>query len=147
MESGRVEHIHLASGAAEPMRAVTRVRALPGVGLEGDRYSVGMGYYSKIPGTGRQLTLIEAEMLDWLRATLGVDIGAGEARRNLTTRGLSLNPLVGKRFWIGGVLCEGVRFCDPCKYLEDLIGKPLLKPLVDRAGLRADILQGGEISV
>lgn len=148
MTIGRVEHIHLAGRAAEPMRAVSRIRAIEGVGLEGDRYALGLGYYSgKPPGTGRHLTLIEGEMIDWLRETHGIELKPGESRRNLTTRGISLNPLVGKRFRIGSVACVGVRYCDPCQYLDDLTGKKMLKPMVDRAGLRADILEGGEIAV
>jgi MOSC domain-containing protein YiiM len=146
--SGRVEHIHLTSRGSEPMRSVARVRAIAGIGLEGDRYAAGLGFYSnKPPGTGRALTLIEAETLDALRAELGIELQPGDSRRNLTIRGIELNPLVGKRFRIGGVLCQGVRFCVPCQYLVDLIGKPVLAPLVDRGGLRADILEGGEIRV
>jgi MOSC domain-containing protein YiiM len=147
MRNGRVEHIHLTGRAGEPMRAVARVRAIAGVGLEGDRYAAGLGHFSSQPGTGRALTLIEAEVLDSLRAELGIDLQHGEARRNLTTRGIELNPLVGKRFRVGGVLCQGVRFCDPCQYLADLIAKPILNPLVHRGGLRADILEEGEIRV
>jgi MOSC domain-containing protein YiiM len=146
--TGRVEHIHLATRASEPMRSVARVRAIAGIGLEGDRYAAGLGFYSdKPPGTGRAVTLIEAETLDALREELGIDLQPGASRRNLTIRGIELNPLVGKRFRIGGVLCKGVRFCVPCQYLVDLIGKPVLAPLVERGGLRADIIEGGEIHV
>jgi len=147
MRSGRVEHIHLAGAAGQAMLAVQSVRAVTGVGLEGDRYAAGLGHFSPLPGTGRALTLIEAEALEALRAELGIDVRSGEARRNLTTRGIELNPLVGRRFRIGGVLCRGVRLCVPCQYLVDLIGKPVLEPLVERAGLRADILEDGEIRV
>ena len=129
------------------MRRVKRVKAVAGVGLEGDRYALGLGRYSNRPGTGRALTLIEAEVIEWLMNEHLIELAPGEARRNLTTRGVRLNPLVGKRFWIGDVLCEGMRFCEPCAYLEGLTGKPVLKPLVERAGLRAEILQGGEIAV
>jgi len=138
----------VAGRAAEPMRAVPRIRAIEGVGLDGDRYALGLGYYSnRPPGSGRHLTLIEGEMIDWLRETAGIALAPGESRRNLTTRGISLNPLVGKRFRIGNVACVGVRYCDPCQYLDNLTGKKMLKPMVDRAGLRADILVGGEIAV
>src|SRR5215470_12195718 len=95
---GRVEHIHLAGKASEPMRAVERVRALEGVGLEGDRYALGLGHFSHKPATGRHLTLIEGEMIDWLLETTGIALAPGEARRNVTTRGIELNPLVGRRF-------------------------------------------------
>lgn len=145
--SGRVEHIHLAGQGGEPMRAVDRVRVIARIGLEGDRYATGLGRYSKHPGTGRALTLVEAEVLDSLRASLGIDLQPGEARRNVTTRGIALNPLVGQRFRIGGVLCEATRLCEPCKYLEDLIAKPVLHPLLHYGGLRADVLEDGEIRV
>ncbi len=146
-QSGRVEHIHFAVRAGEPLRAAERIRVIAGIGIDGDRYATGLGHFSKSPGTGRALTLVEAEVLDALRASLGIDLPPGEVRRNVTTRGIELNALVGKRFRIGGVLCEGTRLCEPCKYLEDLVGKPILNPLLHRGGLRADVLEGGEIRI
>ena len=145
-ESGRVEQIHLAASEGEPTRAIERIRAIAGAGLEGDRYATGKGHFSGSPGTGRALTLIEAEVLDWLRDN-GITLGPGEARRNLTTRGIALNELVGRRFRIGTVLCEGARLCEPCSYLEGLLEKPLLLPLLHRGGLRADVIEDGEIRV
>jgi MOSC domain-containing protein YiiM len=144
---GRVEHIHLTGRAGEPMRAIHRIRLIAGVGLDGDRYATGLGEFSKHLGTGRALTLIEAEVLDSLRASLGIELQPGEARRNVTTRGIALNALVGQRFRIGGVLCEAARLCEPCQYLEDLLVKPVRHPLLHRGGLRADILEDGEIRI
>jgi MOSC domain-containing protein YiiM len=144
---GRVEHIHLTGRSGEPMRAIDRVRLIAGIGLDGDRYATGLGEFSKEPGTGRALTLIEAEVLESLRASSGIDLQPGEARRNVTTRGIALNALVGRRFWIGGVLCEAKRLCEPCEYLEDLLVKPILRPLLHRGGLRADVLEDGEIRI
>jgi MOSC domain-containing protein YiiM len=146
-QSGRVELIHLAGRGGEPMRAADRIRVIAGIGIDGDRYATGLGHHSKRPGTGRALTLVEAEVLEALRASLGIDLQPGEVRRNVTTRGIALNELVGKRFRIGGVVCEGIRLCEPCKYLEDLVGKPILHPLLHRGGLRADVLEGGEIRI
>jgi MOSC domain-containing protein YiiM len=146
-ESGRVEFIHLATSEGEPMRAADRIRVLAGTGLEGDRYATGRGHFSGVPGSGRALTLIEAEVLDLLRDSHGIALEPGEARRNLTTRGIALNPLVGRRFRIGGVLCEGTRLCEPCRYLEGVARKPLLELLRSRGGLRADVLEDGEIHV
>jgi MOSC domain-containing protein YiiM len=143
---GVVELIHVAGGEGEPMRAVDRVRAIAGVGLEGDRYATERGHFSGSPGTGRALTLIEAEVVESLRSA-GLELKPGDARRNLTTRGIALNALVGRRFRIGGVLCEGKRLCEPCSYLEDVVGKLLLRPLAGRGGLRADILEDGELRV
>ena len=140
---GRIEAIHLSVGEGEPMVAASRVRVVAGIGLEGDRYAVGRGHFSKSPGTGRALTLVEGEVLD----SLGVSLQPGESRRNLTTRGVALNDLVGRRFRVGAVLCEGMRLCEPCRYLEGVTGKPLLEPLLHRGGLRADVIEGGQIHV
>jgi MOSC domain-containing protein YiiM len=146
-QRGRVEAIHLAQAEGEPMRAIDRIRVVAGVGLEGDRYATGRGHFSETPGSGRALTLIEAEVLDSLRDSLGIVLQPGEPRRNLTTRGIALNALVGRRFRVGNVLCEGMRLCEPCSYLEGLIAKPVLQPLLHRGGLRADVLEDGEIRV
>jgi len=146
-QAGFVESIHVARSEGEPMRAIDRIRVIAGVGLEGDRYATGRGHFSGSPGTGRALTLIEAEVLESLRDSLGIALRPGEARRNVTTRGIALNALVGHRFRIGSVLCEGARLCEPCSYLEDQLVKPLLHPLLHRGGLRADVLEDGEIGV
>jgi MOSC domain-containing protein YiiM len=142
--SGIVEAIHIAAAAGEPVRAVEAVNARAGVGLDGDRYAYGRGHYQD-DRVSRDLTLIAAEALEALAREHGIELAVGETRRNLTTRGISLNALVGRRFWVGDVLCQATRLCEPCQYLADLTGKPLLRPLVHRGGLRADILSGGVI--
>jgi MOSC domain-containing protein YiiM len=129
------------------MRRVDHVGAAPGVGLEGDRYAVGTGHWSDDPGTGRDLTLVEAEVLDDLERDHGLRLDPGETRRNVTTRGVRLNELVGERFWVGEVLCEGMRLCEPCTYLQELTGKAILDPLVHRGGLRANVISGGVMRV
>jgi MOSC domain-containing protein YiiM len=139
-----VEAIHIASKAGEATRALEAVRAIAGVGLEGDRYALGRGHFDD-DRVSRDLTLIEAEAMETLAREHGITLVSGETRRNITTRGVSLNELVGQRFWVGEVLCEGTRLCQPCQYLADLTGKRLLCALVDRGGLRADILRGGSI--
>ena len=144
---GRVEFIHVADGKGKPMRPIERARVRAGLGVEGDRYGRGQGHFSGMPGTGRALTLIEAEALEFLGDSAGIVLEPGQARRNVTTRGIALNALVGRRFRIGGLLCEGMRLCEPCKRLEKLVGKPLLEPLLHRGGLRADVLENGEIRV
>ena len=138
--AGIVEAIHVAADAGEPVRFVESVRALAGVGLEGDRYADGRGHYQDAR-VSRDLTLIEAEALE----ASGIAFAPGETRRNVTTRGIGLNELVGRRFWVGDALCEGTRLCEPCQYLAELTGKPLVRALVHRGGLRADILRGGVI--
>lgn len=148
-ECGLVEAIYVTSKASRRMHSLGEVEAVAGEGLAGDRYLTGEGYYSNkpLPGGGRQLTLIEAEALDVIERETGVHLDGGESRRNLLTRGVCLNDLVGIRFHVGEALCEGIRLCDPCKYLEEITGKPVLKPLVNRGGLRASILSGGSIKV
>jgi MOSC domain-containing protein YiiM len=126
------------------MRAVECARAIAGVGLAGDRYAAGLGHY-KDARVSRDLTLIEAETIEALAREHEIRVTPGETRRNITTIGISLNDLVGRRFWVGEVLCEGTRLCEPCTYLMDLTGKPLLRALVHRGGLRATIVRGGSI--
>jgi MOSC domain-containing protein YiiM len=142
--AGFVEQIHIATIAGASVRAVERARAVAGVGLEGDRYASGRGHYQDAR-VSRDLTLIEAEVVEALVGEHGIEFAPGETRRNVTTRGIDLNGLVGRRFRIGEVLCEGTRLCEPCQYLADLTSKPLLRTLVHRGGLRADIVRGGVI--
>src|SRR5260370_12403672 len=108
-QSGRVEHLHFAVRAGEPLRAVDRIRVIAGIGIEGDRYAAGRGHFSKSPGTGRALTLIEAEALDALRESAGIALQPGGARRNDTTPGIALNELVGRRVRVVGVPCDAGR--------------------------------------
>jgi MOSC domain-containing protein YiiM len=144
-EDGRVEAIHIAPARAAPMEPIAEVNAIAGVGLAGDRYAAGLGRWSDDPKVDRDITLVEAEELERLAAEDGIRLRPGETRRNVTTRGIRLNELVGRRFRIGAVVCEGTRLCEPCQYLTDLVGRPILRPLVHRAGLRARILAGGPI--
>jgi MOSC domain-containing protein YiiM len=147
MLKGRIEQILIAAQATQVPVPVAAAAAVAGRGLRGDRYLTGDGSFSHKPGSGRDLTLIEAEALDALRDETGIELEPAAARRNLVTRGISLNELVGKRFTIGDVVCKGVRLCDPCDHLEKLTQPGVLRGLVNRGGLRADILQGGEIRV
>jgi MOSC domain-containing protein YiiM len=145
MSNGRVEFIHTAAAEGAPLMSHARILATAGVGLAGDRYAA-VGGHSKKPADDRQITLIEAEAVEEV-AGQGIHLEPGETRRNVTTRGISLNDLVGRRFRVGEVVCEGVRLCEPCQYISDLTGKPLVKAMVHRAGLRALILTSGEIAV
>ena len=95
----------------------------------------------------RGITLVEAEVIEDLAATDGILLAPGETRRNVTTRGIRLNDLVGRRFRVGGVECLGTKLAEPCQYLTDMVGKPILRPLAHRAGLRAKILVGGDVVV
>jgi len=119
--------------------------AVAGKGLEGDRYFSGEGTFSSEPGQGRHVTLIEAEAVDALNAKLGTSFAPGEMRRNIATRGIALNHLVGRDFRVGEALLRGVRLCEPCEHLESLTRAGVLKQMLHRGGLRADILEGGVI--
>ena len=128
------------------MRSVDEVRAVPGKGLEGDRYFTGAGSFSK-PQPDRELTLIEAEAIEALRAEFQVEYDFRASRRNLVTRGVPLNHLVGKEFWIGDIKARGLRLCEPCAHLQRLSHPKVLPGLVHRGGLRAQILTEGTIRV
>lgn len=146
MFEGTVVSIHITPEAAQPLRAVDEVRAVPERGLEGDRYFLGEGTYSKAsPGTGRQVTLIEIEALEALEIDYGHKIEPGEARRNIVTRGVPLNHLVGREFRVGDVTLRGVRLAGPCNHLASLTDAKVKEGLVHRGGLRADILTEGVI--
>ena len=144
-ESGSVEAIYLAGERGAPRTAVEEVRAVAGRGLEGDRY------FGHRRGGGtrdpeRQVTLIEAEAVDAVRAT-GAALAPGDARRNVVTRGVRLNELVGRTFRVGGALLRGIERCDPCSRLTRLTYRGVERDLRDRGGLRAEILESGSIRV
>lgn len=146
--TGRLIGIHLTGDAGAPTRPVEEVRAIPGRGLEGDRYFLRAGTYSKNGGPGREVTLIEAEALRAAEADEGVSIPAGGTRRNLVTEGVALNHLVGREFSVGAVRLLGVKLCEPCMHMESLCGVPgARKALIHRGGLRAQILEEGTIRV
>jgi len=128
------------------MQAVAEVLAVPGVGLEGDRYALKQGTFFK-PEPDFELTLIEAEAVESAQLEHGLKLVPGDARRNLVTRGVSLNPLVGQEFHIGNVRVRGIRLCEPCRHLQALTGQPVIRALPHRAGLRAQILSEGPIRV
>ncbi len=144
MAQGRVESIHIAPAATSPMREVREILAVPGVGLEGDRYALRQGTFFK-PEPDFELTLIEAEAMEAARQEHGLDLAPGESRRNLVTRGVSLNSLVGQEFQIGGVRIRGIRLCEPCRHLQAITGQAVIKALRHRGGLRAQILTEGPI--
>jgi MOSC domain-containing protein YiiM len=134
---GTVERIHVIADHGGPPRAVEAVLADAGQGLRGDRH------HGEEAG---DLTLIEAEALEQLASTSGLDLTGGQSRRNLVTRGIDLGQLVGRRFRVGEVVCEGEERCEPCQHLASLTGPPVLRGLV-HTGLRASIVESGTIHV
>ena len=156
MWQGSVVSIHIAREASAPMESLVEVRAVPGRGLEGDRYFQGCGFYSERPSVGgREVTLIESESVEALfngimnaaGQTLGIKLPGGDARRNIVTVGVPLSHLVDKEFRVGEVLLRGTRLCEPCQHLESLTQKGVLGGLIHRGGLRARIMNEGTIHV
>jgi len=145
---GTVEALALADRATGEMRTVDHARALANRGLDGDRYAAKAGTFTPTDATARgyDLTLIEAEVLDGLTLPETGTLGYAEARRNVVTRGIPLNSLVGRRFRIGTVECLGQRLCEPCSHLERLTTRGTLRALIHRGGLRADVLTDGDIT-
>ena len=147
MYRGSVVSIHVARCAGEPMIGVDHTRAVAGRGLEGDRYYEGAGFYSGDPGPIREVSLIEEETIEALRRDHNLALAAGVTRRNITTRGVPLNHLVGREFRVGGATLRGVELCEPCKHLVDVTGvRSFLPTLVHRGGLHAQILRSGKIN-
>lgn len=146
MWNGTVDSIHIAPAAKAPTQGVEQVEAIPGAGLVGDRYFLKQGTFFK-PEPDFELTLIEAEAIEAAQREYKVSLPAGEARRNVVTRGVPLNHLVGREFVIGRVKIRGIRLCEPCGHLEALTGLPVIKALRHRGGLRAQILTQGVIRV
>ncbi len=144
-QDGEVVSIYVAPQRAARMVEVRSVLAIAGQGLEGDRYAAGEGTFSGQSGTGREVTLIESEAIEALAREYDVRIDPAESRRNIVTRGLSLNHLVGQEFRVGEVTLRGTRLCEPCGHLETLTGPGVRGGLVHRGGLRADIVAGGVI--
>jgi MOSC domain-containing protein YiiM len=146
MSSGTVESIYIAAAAERTPQSVGQATAIPGAGLEGDRYALKLGTFYK-PKPDFELTLIEAEAIEALKRDYQVDLAAGDARRNIVTRNVALNHFVGREFAIGEVRIRGIRLCEPCDHLERVTGRPLVKGLLHRGGLRAQILTPGTIHV
>jgi hypothetical protein len=146
---GTVEAIYITPSAGKPMQPLSEAEAIAGRGLAGDRYLEGTGYYSNRPlaDGSREVTLVEAEELEALGRETGIRLDPSESRRNVLTRSVRVNDLIGKRFRMGEVVCEGIRICEPCTYLEKLTQKRVMRPLVHRGGLRARIVSGGTVRV
>jgi MOSC domain-containing protein YiiM len=138
---GQVEQIALSAEESVLPEPVERVEVLPGQGPRGDRY------FASEPAdrAGKDLTLIEAEALEALAAESGIALDPADARRNVVTRGVDLNALAGRRFAVGETEIVGRRWCEPCAHLQRLTSPGVLRGLVHRGGLRADIVRGGTI--
>ena len=130
----KVEQINI--GPSDALASVDSVAAIAGKGLKGDRQ-----FFEHGAEAGDALTLIEAEALE------DVGLTGAQSRRQVVVRGVRLNDLVGKRFMVGDVECLGVKLCEPCLHLQQLTRPGIVKDLIHRGGLNADILTDGQISV
>jgi MOSC domain-containing protein YiiM len=146
---GFVRFLHITPRAFLPMRAMSELTLVAGRGIVGDRYMIGSeeGFYSHKPEEGRQVTLFELETLIALQRDAKIDLGPHEHRRNVTTEGVPLNHLVGKRFWLGETLLEATRLSIPCRHIEEITGKAIFDPLINRSGLNCKIIEGGVVKV
>jgi MOSC domain-containing protein YiiM len=147
VRTGRVAAIFIGPEAEGPMKPVDEVRAIAGRGLEGDRYFIGSGTYSDKPSPGREVTLFESEAIDAVNAETDIPLDGSETRRNIMTREIALNHLVGKEFRVGEVRLRGIKLCEPCKHLEAVTGKKIELPLLHRGGLRAQVVSDGVVRV
>lgn len=146
--NGSVVEINLAAVARELPQPVHEVEAVEGAGLRGDRYFVRQGTFSKPSDQeGRHVTLIETEAVEAVAREAGIAITPAATRRNIATRGVALNHLVGREFLVGEVRLRGVRLCEPCGHLETMTAQGVRNALMHRAGLRATIVRGGTIRV
>jgi len=142
---GELLYIHMAPLASSLMRPLPEAKLIAGTGVQGDRYALRLGTYSNKHHIDRQVTLIEMEVLEALARDHRVELTPHEHRRNLTTRGVPLNHLVGQYFRVGACVLYGGRLNVPCRYLEDLLNKKVFKPLLNRSGLNCRIVIGGVI--
>jgi len=149
--NGTIRNIFTASAAGAPMSSVKVAELEAGRGIVGDRYYQATGTYSdKLRAKDAddwQITLVESEELDQFLEGEGLDLAHSDFRRNILTNGIRLNPLVGHRFTVAGIEMEGVRLCEPCAYLANLLTDKLIPAMVGRCGLRARILNSGNIAV
>ncbi len=129
------------------MASLAEVEALPGKGLAADRYCEQSGTYSHRGGHEREVTLIEIEAIEALKRDYGIELDPGSSRRNIVTRGVPLNHLVGREFRVGEVTLRGIRLCEPCEHLESLTQRGVIRGLIHRGGLRAQVLTAGPIRV
>lgn len=145
---GTLRAIYVAREAGGAMTHLETARLVAGRGIEGDRYFERAGTFSPAePSPDHELTLIATEEVERFLDATGLEIAAGELRRNLLTEGVDLNAWVGRRFRVGPVEVEGIRLCEPCRTLAERVGSEVLGGLVHRAGLRARVVSDGRIHV
>ncbi|MAQ53280.1 MAG: MOSC domain-containing protein [Chloroflexi bacterium] len=144
--TGSVVALFIVDRREAPMKKVEQLNAIAGKGLEGDRYLLGTGTYSKKPEPGRQVTLIKSETLKSLKDEFDITVKPEESRRNILTQDIEINDLIGTEFCVGPVRPRAHRITQPCLYLENLLEQPgLYKELWDNGGISCEILSDGVI--
>jgi MOSC domain-containing protein YiiM len=144
MELGKVDSIYIGPEDEGPMHSVGSVNAVAGRGLEGDRYF----HAGDDPGDPtEEVTLIEVEPLENSAPEHGLEITPEDMRRNIVTRGVRLRDLIGKKFIVGEVRVEALEDNPPCRHLQKLAGKEILKPMIEKGGVRGRIVESGTIRV
>lgn len=134
-----------------PMESRETCEAVAGRGLRGDRYFDDEGYWSLLEqrredSVAGDVTFIEVEALEAVATEYGVDLEPGAHRRNVTTCGVSLNHLPGRRFEVGEAVFEGIGLCEPCGYMQSLTGTDgVAEALTHRGGLDAAVVESGTI--
>lgn len=144
---GEVCSVHLAEDGGAHMLSPDAIEAIAGKGVRGDRYCLGTesGHFSQSKGARRQITLFENEVLETILRDHHLTLAPEECRMNVVTRGVPLTHLVGQRFQVGGAVLRGLQLNEPCARLNELARKRLIKALIHRCGLFAEILADGEI--
>lgn len=145
---GRIHNILISDSPDDPMISVKTAEAVAGRGLKGDRYHDNKGTFSSnVQKADFELTIIEKEKIDEFAKDHGVPFTPKDARRNLVTKGIELNDLVGKEFYIGESKLKAIRLCEPCNYLAKISHPETLKGLLHKGGLRVQILETGVIRI
>lgn len=145
--TGAVVALYRGTIRSGPLESCAEIRAVAGVGVEGDRFAIGEGVYATKKGPDREITLIEEEAIRGAARDSKFEMSLDAPRRNIVTRGVALNHLVEREFAVGGAVLRGIRLNEPCAHLEKLLGNGLMNALLHRGGLRAQILRTGVIRV
>ncbi len=148
MFQGKLLAIAIAPASSAPLTTVDEIDVTAGKGLSGDRFAEGRAKSQKGVVQPRQhVSLIESEAIEAAVRDYRLEISHPDTRRNLLTRDVPLNHLVGREFTVGDVLLRGVELCEPCGYLESLTCEGIEAALQHRGGLRAEVLRGGLLRV
>ena len=149
MAVGTIDGIYIAAQNGDLIQGHKQVAVKAGKGIVGDRYysETGNNRSSYKGEPDWEITLIEAEVVEAFNRSEGHQFHVSDFRRNLVTRDVELNKLVGKRFSISGTLFYGVQLCEPCASLQQRLGVSILPELVGKGGLRAQILSNGVLTV